>query len=209
MVVGLTEVEPLPDCELKLPGEIESAVAPLADQLSVLLPPEAIVVGLALNEAMEGAEVVPPFEPVLVDEPEPLFDQLLDTTFVPFPDEFVELPVRPHAAIPTQIASAEISAPRESFTNRTARLETGDPMATHIRLAYRWAYRRDTGLKDRIGRSPRRGWLSQSLGHFPIPYSIYANGILKMTTESATVSWCLLCREASDARSGSGGASPR
>jgi hypothetical protein len=117
--VGLTEVEPLPDCELKLPGEIEMVVAPLADQLSVLLPPEVMLVGLAAKEVIEGAEAVPPLEPVLV-EPVDVPDPVLDV--------FVGLVVCPQAARPTQSSTAENSAPRESCANRMVRLETGDPI---------------------------------------------------------------------------------
>ena len=57
MVVAVveTEVEPLAEMEVKLPGEIAMAVAPLVAQVSVLLAPEVIVAGLALKEVMTGS----------------------------------------------------------------------------------------------------------------------------------------------------------
>ena len=81
-----------------------------------------MLIGLAANEVIEGAEAVPPVEPEL---PEPL-----EPVDVPDPvvDVFVGLVVWPQAARPTQSRRAEISAPRESCGNRTARLETGDPI---------------------------------------------------------------------------------
>lgn len=59
VVEGLTEVELLPDEEVKSPGEIEMDVAPAVDQLKELLPPEVMVPGLAENDEIVGAE---PFE---------------------------------------------------------------------------------------------------------------------------------------------------
>jgi hypothetical protein len=56
---GLTLVEPLGDVELKLPGEIWMLVAPVADQLSVVLAPEWMLAGLAAKEEIAGAEPLP------------------------------------------------------------------------------------------------------------------------------------------------------
>jgi hypothetical protein len=55
VAVGLTLVDPLADADVKLPGVIAMLVAPLVDQLSVLLAPELMLVGLALNELIVGA----------------------------------------------------------------------------------------------------------------------------------------------------------
>ena len=57
--MGLTLVEPLADVEVKLPGEMEIVLAPTVDQLSVALAPEVMVVTLAENELMVGAEPCP------------------------------------------------------------------------------------------------------------------------------------------------------
>lgn len=136
VLVGLTEVEPLADCELKPPGEMEIVLAPLVDQISVLLPPEAMLVGLAVNEAIEGAGAVPPVGP----EPEPLPPVLPEPPVVPEPPEpdddppevpdpvFVGLVVRPHAAKPMQISRAEISATRDRCAKRTASPKSGNPI---------------------------------------------------------------------------------
>lgn len=53
-MVGLTLVEPLAAVEVKVPGVIATLVAPLVAQLKVLLAPEAMLVGLAVNEVMDG-----------------------------------------------------------------------------------------------------------------------------------------------------------
>lgn len=58
--MGLTLVLPLADEEVKPPGEIEMDVAPVVDQLSELLSPEAIEGGLAEKELMVGALPEPP-----------------------------------------------------------------------------------------------------------------------------------------------------
>jgi hypothetical protein len=55
--VGLTLVEPVACEEVKLPGVMLMLVAPVVDQLSVLLLPEAMLVGFAVNEAIVGLEV--------------------------------------------------------------------------------------------------------------------------------------------------------
>jgi hypothetical protein len=52
-------VVPLAEAEVNPPGEIEIEVAPLVAQLRVLLAPELTLVGLAVNEVMEGAEPFP------------------------------------------------------------------------------------------------------------------------------------------------------
>jgi hypothetical protein len=53
-VLGLTLVDPLADVDVKLPGAMAMLVAPVVDQLSVLLDPEEIVVGFAANEPIVG-----------------------------------------------------------------------------------------------------------------------------------------------------------
>ncbi len=54
MAVGLTLVEPLADVEVYVPGAMAMLVAPVVAQLSVLLVPDVIVVGLAVKELMAG-----------------------------------------------------------------------------------------------------------------------------------------------------------
>ena len=54
VAVGLTLVEPLPDVDVKVPGVIAILVAPVVTQLSVLLEPELMLVGLAVNELIFG-----------------------------------------------------------------------------------------------------------------------------------------------------------
>jgi hypothetical protein len=54
VAVGDTLVEPLADVEVNEPGVMLMLVAPLVDQLNVLLLPEVIVVGLAVNELIVG-----------------------------------------------------------------------------------------------------------------------------------------------------------
>lgn len=56
---GLTLVDPLADDEVKVPGVIETVVAPAVDQLRVLLVPELTVVGSAVNAVMVGTAPVP------------------------------------------------------------------------------------------------------------------------------------------------------
>jgi hypothetical protein len=55
VAVGLTLVEPLADADVNVPGVMAMLVAPLVAQLSVLLEPEVILVGLAVNELMPGS----------------------------------------------------------------------------------------------------------------------------------------------------------
>ena len=57
--MGLTLVEPLAAVEVKDPGESFTVVAPVAAQLSLLLEPELMLVGLARKELMVGAEPLP------------------------------------------------------------------------------------------------------------------------------------------------------
>src|ERR1700722_9922993 len=85
MDVGLTLVEPPAELDVKLPGVMAIVVAPLADQLTVLLAPELMLVGLAENEVIEGFEVL-------------------------FPDDAVDAPLQP--ANQTQTDRTNISAQR-------------------------------------------------------------------------------------------------
>jgi hypothetical protein len=54
VAVGLTLVEPLANVDVNVPGVMAIVVAPVADQLSVLLEFEPIFVGFAVNELMVG-----------------------------------------------------------------------------------------------------------------------------------------------------------
>lgn len=54
VAVGLTLVEPLADADVKVPGVIAMLLAPIVDQLRVLLDPAFIVVGFAVKELMVG-----------------------------------------------------------------------------------------------------------------------------------------------------------
>jgi len=54
VAVGLTLVDPLADVEMNVPGVMATDVAPLVDQLRVLLVPELMVLGLAVKELMVG-----------------------------------------------------------------------------------------------------------------------------------------------------------
>ncbi len=55
MAVGLTVVELLADVEVNAPGVMAMLVAPVVTQLSVLLEPELMLAGLAVNELIVGA----------------------------------------------------------------------------------------------------------------------------------------------------------
>ena len=66
VVPGLTLVDPLAWEDVNVPGVMEIDVAPLVDQLSVLLVPELTLVGFALNDAMLGLD--PPPEDVVLLE---------------------------------------------------------------------------------------------------------------------------------------------
>ena len=52
--VGATVVEPLADVELRPPGVMEILVAPVVDQLKVLVEPEVMLEGLAVKELIDG-----------------------------------------------------------------------------------------------------------------------------------------------------------
>ena len=54
VAVGLTLVEPLADVDVNVPGVMARLVAPVVAQLSVLLEPEVILVGLAVKELIIG-----------------------------------------------------------------------------------------------------------------------------------------------------------
>jgi hypothetical protein len=79
---------------VKVPGVIETLVAPLVVQLSVLLDPGFTAVGFAVKEPIVGA-----LDPLCVPLPEPL-------PLFPLPLEFAELIVPPHPASPRQAAKA-------------------------------------------------------------------------------------------------------
>ena len=74
VVVGLTLVEPVAELEVKVPGVIETVVAPEVDQLRVLLEPELMLEGVAVKELIVGllAETVTVTVTVDVLEPEEL-----------------------------------------------------------------------------------------------------------------------------------------
>ena len=97
--MGLTLVDPLVDDELKFPGAMVIVVDPLAAQFSVLLAPELMLVGFAVNEVIEGADPDP--------EPDPV-------------PESAALPVPPQPARPAH-ASRTRTAPQrrlEEFSSR-------------------------------------------------------------------------------------------
>ena len=54
VAVGLTLVEPLANVDVKVPGVMAIALAPVVVQLSVLAAPEVILAGLAVKETMIG-----------------------------------------------------------------------------------------------------------------------------------------------------------
>jgi len=51
-------VEPLDDVDVNVPGVMAMVVAPVVSQLSMLLEPELMLVGLAVNELIVGAPAV-------------------------------------------------------------------------------------------------------------------------------------------------------
>ena len=53
--MGFTLVEPLAEVEVNVPGVIAMLEAPVVTQLRVLLEPEAMLVGMAVNEVIVGA----------------------------------------------------------------------------------------------------------------------------------------------------------
>jgi hypothetical protein len=71
VAVGITLVEPLSDVDVNVPGVIATLVAPVADQLSVLLEPELMLVGLAAKDVIAGAEPFPGGELVEIPKPQP------------------------------------------------------------------------------------------------------------------------------------------
>jgi hypothetical protein len=54
VAVGLTVVEPLAEVDVNVPGVMAILVAPVVTQLSVLLEPELMLVGLAVKELIVG-----------------------------------------------------------------------------------------------------------------------------------------------------------
>jgi hypothetical protein len=54
VAVGVTEVEPLADVDVNVPGVMATLVAPLVAQLNVLLDPDAMLVGFAANVLIVG-----------------------------------------------------------------------------------------------------------------------------------------------------------
>jgi ribose/xylose/arabinose/galactoside ABC-type transport system permease subunit len=54
VAVGLTFVEPLANLDLNVPGVMAILAAPVVAQLSLLLEPETILVGLAVNDPIVG-----------------------------------------------------------------------------------------------------------------------------------------------------------
>ena len=68
VAAGLTLVVPLADADVNVPGVMAIVVAPLVAQLSVLLAPELMPVGLAVKEAMAG---IVPLSDVEFDDPQP------------------------------------------------------------------------------------------------------------------------------------------
>ena len=66
VTVGLTLAEPVIDVDVSVPGEMAMLVAPLVDQLSVLLEPEVIVEGLGVKELIVGT--LPAFTVTVCDE---------------------------------------------------------------------------------------------------------------------------------------------
>ena len=54
VAVGLTVVEPLAEVDVNVPGVMAIPVAPVVTQLSVLLEPELMLVGLAVKELIVG-----------------------------------------------------------------------------------------------------------------------------------------------------------
>jgi hypothetical protein len=70
VAVGLTVVEPVAVVAVKVPGAMATVVAPVTDQVSVVLAPEFMVVGLAVKEVIDGAEGVPEVDFGMI-EPQP------------------------------------------------------------------------------------------------------------------------------------------
>lgn len=51
---GFTVVEPVADVEVKPPGAMAMLVAPVVTQVSVTAEPDSTLLGLAVNELMDG-----------------------------------------------------------------------------------------------------------------------------------------------------------
>jgi hypothetical protein len=62
VAVGLMLVEPLAAVDVNVPGVTVILVAPVAAQLNVLLDPEFMLVGFAVNEVIVGTEPCPEVE---------------------------------------------------------------------------------------------------------------------------------------------------
>jgi hypothetical protein len=71
VAVGLTLVDPLAAEEVNVPGVIVIDVAPLVAQLSVLLEPEVMLVGFAVNELIVGLPSAAVTVTVAVDVTDP------------------------------------------------------------------------------------------------------------------------------------------
>jgi hypothetical protein len=69
VTVGFTVVEPLADVDVNVPGVMATLVTPAAAQLSVLLVPAFMLVGLAVKEVIVGIEPFPEGELELVPQP--------------------------------------------------------------------------------------------------------------------------------------------
>ena len=54
VAIGFTPVDPLADVDVNVPGVMAMLAAPEVTQLRVLLAPELTVVGLAVNEVIDG-----------------------------------------------------------------------------------------------------------------------------------------------------------
>jgi hypothetical protein len=67
-------VEPLADVDVNVPGVMARLVAPAATQLSVLLVPELMLVGLAVKDVIVGPESFPEGELDEDVEPPPQLD---------------------------------------------------------------------------------------------------------------------------------------
>lgn len=57
--VGLTLVEPVAEVDVKVPGVMARLVAPVTDQLNVVLEPGLMPVGFAANDVIVGGEPFP------------------------------------------------------------------------------------------------------------------------------------------------------
>lgn len=104
VVVGLTVVEPLADVEVNVPGVIAIVVAPLVVQLNVLLSPEGIAAGLAINVATVGA--VPPPPPPLA-----LTTNVTVVVCCVEPDVPVIVTVYVPAAVPLVVVTVNVDVP--------------------------------------------------------------------------------------------------